>query len=416
MAEFREQIQQIDNEILGQKEELVNRLITQQLQKFVFEEKNLSPNLLSLLMAKADYQVPVPERKEIPNEGLDAASDLELLNSETGAIFSDLLVGNNVYLYGKAGTGKTTLAKKIAENLLIQKTYVINCNQFTSPINIIGGQTIEGYKQGLLCEAWEKGGILILDELPKLDPNTAGLLNEALAQSADQETTKEITKEKFDRYQAELDSLEDKSNASFEIFEIDDKYYYTQFITITDGKGTRLRKNKKFGVIATGNTNLKETSNNFSGNNRQDYSLVDRFAGSFYEIGFDSKLEQSLTYKLVYEVAVKIREFLMQDVDSVESVSLRTMLNFNRIFEQQMLREIKSPYANPVLKIGGVSLGKTFYESIKSFIDTLPPTKRVAIEKLDIENMATVQMPLDEFINEFERIHKTSPKAGQAKK
>jgi hypothetical protein len=115
-------------------------------------------------------------------------------------------------------------------------------------------------------------------------------------------------------------------------------------------------------------------------------------------------------------VAVKIREFLMQDVDSVESVSLRTMLNFNRIFEQQMLREIKSPYANPVLKIGGVSLGKTFYESIKSFIDTLPPTKRVAIEKLDIENMATVQMPLDEFINEFERIHKTSPKAGQAKK
>jgi cobaltochelatase CobS len=416
MAEFREQIQQIDNEILGQKEELVNRLITQQLQKFVFEEKNLSPQLLTLLMAKADYQVPVPERKEIPNEGLDAASDLELLNSETGAIFSDLLVGNNVYLYGKAGTGKTTLAKKIAENLLIQKTYVINCNQFTSPINIIGGQTIEGYKQGLLCEAWEKGGILILDELPKLDPNTAGLLNEALAQSADQETTREITKEKFDRYQAELDSLQDKSTASFEIFEVDDKYYYTQYITITDGKGTRLRKNKKFGVIATGNTNLKEISNNFSGNNRQDYSLVDRFAGSFYEIGFDSKLEQSLTYSLVYQVAIKIREFLMQDADSVESVSLRTMLNFNRIFEQEYLRKIKSPYANPVLKIGGKSLGKTFVESIESFIGTLPATKQVAIRKLDILDLATTEMPLDEFMNEFERIHKTSPKAGQGKK
>jgi cobaltochelatase CobS len=326
------------------------------------------------------------------------------------------LVGNNVYLYGKAGTGKTTLAKKIAENLLIQKTYVINCNQFTSPINIIGGQTIEGYKQGLLCEAWEKGGILILDELPKLDPNTAGLLNEALAQSADQETTREITKEKFDRYQAELDSLEDKSTASFEIFEIDDKYYYTQYITITDGKGTRLRKNKKFGVIATGNTNLKEISTNFSGNNRQDYSLVDRFAGSFYEIGFDSKLEQSLTYSLVYQVAIKIREFLMQDADSVESVSLRTMLNFNRIFEQEYLRKIKSPYANPVLKIGGKSLGKTFVESIESFIGTLPATKQVAIRKLDILDLATTEMPLDEFMNEFERIHKTSPKAGQGKK
>lgn len=412
MADFRKEIQDIDNEILGQKEELVNKLITQQLQKFVFEEKNLSPQLLSLLMAKADYQVPIPERKEIPSDGLDAATDLELLNSETGSIFSDLLVGNNVYLYGKAGTGKTTLAKKIAENLLMQKTYVINCNQFTSPINIIGGQTIEGYKQGLLCEAWEKGGILILDELPKLDPNTAGLLNEALAQSADNERTVAISKEKFDRYKAE----QDLENPSFDIFEVDGQYFYTQFITITDGKGTRLRKNRKFGVIATGNTNLKEISTNFSGNNRQDYSLVDRFAGSFYEIGFDSKLEQSLTYKLVYEVSIKIREFLMQDSDSVESVSLRTMLNFNRIFEQQYLRKIKSPYANPVIKIGGKSLGKTFLESIESFIATLPATKQVAIRKLDIIDLATTDVPLDEFITEFERIHKKSPDAGKAPK
>ena len=412
MADFRKEIQDIDNEILGQKEELVNKLINQQLQKFVFEEKNLSPQLLSLLMAKADYQVPIPERKEIPSDGLDAATDLELLNSETGSIFSDLLVGNNVYLYGKAGTGKTTLAKKIAENLLMQKTYVINCNQFTSPINIIGGQTIEGYKQGLLCEAWEKGGILILDELPKLDPNTAGLLNEALAQSADNERTVAISKEKYDRYKAE----QDLENPSFDVFEVDDQYFYTQFITITDGKGTRLRKNRKFGVIATGNTNLKEISTNFSGNNRQDYSLVDRFAGSFYEIGFDSKLEQSLTYKLVYEVSIKIREFLMQDSDSVESVSLRTMLNFNRIFEQQYLRKIKSPYANPVIKIGGKSLGKTFLESIESFIATLPATKQVAIRKLDIIDLATTDVPLDEFITEFERIHKKSPEAGKAPK
>ena len=205
-------------------------------------------------------------------------------------------------------------------------------------------------------------------------------------------------------------------NPSFDIFEVDGQYFYTQYITITDGKGTRLRKNRKFGVIATGNTNLKEISTNFSGNNRQDYSLVDRFAGSFYEIGFDSKLEQSLTYKLVYEVSIKIREFLMQDSDSVESVSLRTMLNFNRIFEQQYLRKIKSPYANPVIKIGGKSLGKTFLESIESFIGTLPATKQVAIRKLDIIDLATTDVPLDEFITEFERIHKKSPEAGKAPK
>ena len=363
-------------------------------------------------MAKADYQVPIPERKEIPSDGLDAATDLELLNSETGSIFSDLLVGNNVYLYGKAGTGKTTLAKKIAENLLMQKTYVINCNQFTSPINIIGGQTIEGYKQGLLCEAWEKGGILILDELPKLDPNTAGLLNEALAQSADNERTIAISKEKYDRYKAE----QDLENPSFDIFEVDGKYFYTQYITITDGKGTRLRKNRKFGVIATGNTNLKEISTNFSGNNRQDYSLVDRFAGSFYEIGFDQNLEKSLTYDLVYKVSIALRNFLLQDNDSVESVSLRTMLNFNRIYEQEMLREYESPYANPVIKVGGQELGKTFAQSVLSFISTLPATKQVAIERTtSILADVNYTTPMEEFLNEFERIHKINPELGKAR-
>lgn len=412
MADFRKEIQDIDNEILGQKEELVNKLINQQLQKFVFDEKNLSPQLLSLLMTKADYQVPIPERKEVPSDGLDTATDLELLNKETGAIFSDLLVGNNVYLYGKAGTGKTTLAKKIAENLLMQKTYVINCNQFTSPINIIGGQTIEGYKQGLLCEAWEKGGILILDELPKLDPNTAGLLNEALAQSADNERTIAISKEKYDRYKAE----QDLENPSFDIFEVDGKYFYTQYITITDGKGTRLRKNRKFGVIATGNTNLKEISTNFSGNNRQDYSLVDRFAGSFYEIGFDQNLETSLTYDLVYKVSIALRNFLLQDNDSVESVSLRTMLNFNRIYEQEMLREYESPYANPVIKVGGQELGKTFKQSVLSFISTLPATKQVALERTtSILADANYTTPMEEFLNEFERIHKINPELGKAR-
>ena len=399
MADFRKEIQDIDNEILGQKEELVNKLINQQLQKFVFDEKNLSPQLLSLLMTKADYQVPIPERKEVPSDGLDTATDLELLNKETGAIFSDLLVGNNVYLYGKAGTGKTTLAKKIAENLLMQKTYVINCNQFTSPINIIGGQTIEGYKQGLLCEAWEKGGILILDELPKLDPNTAGLLNEALAQSADNERTIAISKEKYDRYKAE----QDLENPSFDIFEVDGKYFYTQYITITDGKGTRLRKNRKFGVIATGNT-------------RQDYSLVDRFAGSFYEIGFDQNLEKSLTYDLVYKVSIALRNFLLQDNDSVESVSLRTMLNFNRIYEQEMLREYESPYANPVIKVGGQELGKTFAQSVLSFISTLPATKQVAIERTtSILADVNYTTPMEEFLNEFERIHKINPELGKAR-
>jgi cobaltochelatase CobS len=298
--------------------------------------------------------------------------------------------------------------------LLQRETYVINCNQFTSPINIIGGQTIEGYKQGTLALAWEKGGILILDELPKLDPNTAGLLNEALAQTADEKTETLIKKDEYDILSDVIKEADGKE-LGFDVKKVGDKYIRTNYSTITDGKGDKIRKNKNFAVMATGNTNMKEISANFSGNNRQDYSLVDRFAGSFYEINYDSKLETALTYTLVYKVSIILRELLDQDESSVESVSLRTMLNFNRIFEQEYLRKIKSPYAIEAIKVGGRSMAKTFAESVQSFVSTLPPAKQTAVSKTDAEMLAASDFPLDEFIEEFKRIHKVDPEAGKGK-
>jgi midasin (ATPase involved in ribosome maturation) len=62
-------------------------------------------------------------------------------------ILSDMQAENNVYLYGGAGTGKTFSAGGIAK-ILGWSIITINCNQFTSPIDIIGGQTIDGYQEG----------------------------------------------------------------------------------------------------------------------------------------------------------------------------------------------------------------------------------------------------------------------------
>jgi cobaltochelatase CobS len=409
-------IQEIDNEILGQKEDLIKKLINKQLEKFQFDETNLSPNLISILMTKQDIKLPVPEKKDIPSDIQEQASEVaDIINTNVTGIYTDLMVGNNVYLYGKAGTGKTTLAKKVAQNLLQRETFVINCNQFTSPINIIGGQTIEGYKQGALAMAWEKGGVLILDELPKLDPNTAGLLNEALAQTADQETEMIISKEEYDKLMQIKKDSEGKE-LGFEVKKEGDKHLKVNYITITDGKGDKIRKNKNFCVMATGNTDMKTISANFSGNNRQDYSLVDRFAGSFYEINYDSKLEQALTYTIVYKVSLILRDILDEDASSIESVSLRTMLNFNRIFEQEMLRKIKSPYAIEAIKVGGKSMAKTFAESVQSFVATLPDAKQQRIAKTDAQDLAASDFPIDEFILEFIRIHKVDPKAGEGKK
>ena len=59
---------------------------------------------------------------------------------------ADLQAHNNVYLYGGAGTGKTYISNVLAKALNCT-LITINCNQYTSPLEILGGQTIEGYQE-----------------------------------------------------------------------------------------------------------------------------------------------------------------------------------------------------------------------------------------------------------------------------
>ena len=321
---------------------------------------------------------------------------IECTDAET-RIIDDMLAGNNVYLLGKAGTGKTYMAEKIAEALketgyysAEQEPYwTINCSQWTSPIDIIGGYTIDGYKQGTAIEAWIKGGVLILDELPKLDPNTAGLLNDMLAKTA------------------------------------------RENVRIKDGNGVMHLKNKKFHVIGTGNTDLKSVGGGYSGNNRQDYSLFDRFAGSMHEINYNIPQEKQLNYGMVFCVSQGLREFLDQDPSSVESISLRTMLNFGRIYQLEMLRKIDSPLA-PTTYCG--LEGKTFKESVMSFIDRLSADKKnrlitqfkfssesssgnislqgwSLIDALDA--YASDPIFIENFISEYERLTKINPHTGK---
>ena len=156
------------------------------------------------------------------------------------SMIDDVLAGNNVFLIGEAGGGKTYAAETIAE-LLERKIQIINCSQYTSPTEILGGQTIEGYKEGKLIKAWRDGDVLILDEMPKLDPNTAGLFNDALAKSS---KTRESSKAK---------------------------------INSTNPEEPPVERNNKFACIATGNIypNSPDTRR-YVGNNQQDLSLLDR--------------------------------------------------------------------------------------------------------------------------------------------
>lgn len=266
-------------------------------------------------------------------------------------ILSDFKARNNVYLYGTAGTGKTYLAVSIA-NFLGYEYIELNCNQYTSPLDVIGGETIEGYRKGRLEMAWSnsdqfgnpmKGAVLCLDELPKLDPNTAGLLNSALAK------IKEFRGGKAP--------------------------------VIRNGKGDVLELKNLF-VIATGNTKLNETSVEYEANFKQDLSLQDRFAGSTYEVvvDYDYEFNQIMKgYAFIWLYMVKLREIIIQNKwTGYAFVSIRIMENMRETYK--VFRDLE---AQKITSKHNLLAPKTLKQSVDSFLNLFKETQ---IEKLKNES------------------------------
>jgi hypothetical protein len=282
-------------------------------------------------------------------------------------MLSDFEAGNNVYLYGGAGTGKTFIAKEVA-NALNYKLITLNCNQFTSPLDIVGGQTIEGYQEGRLIDAFGytdarkemnqrtgkyfSGAVLLLDELPKLDPNTAGVLNDGLSKIKDPSERTE-------------DGLEIRPE-------------------ITNGRGQIITKGNVF-VIATGNSLLNEADVNYEANFKQDLSLQDRFAGSTYELIIDPqyeldnlmsniKIEDELAnFTFIFNFLFKLRTAVEDNNFSSRAfVSQRLMISMRdtyiafRLNERQGEKRIKSP--------------KTLQIAVKTFLDLFTEQQRSVLE------------------------------------
>ena len=258
-------------------------------------------------------------------------------------LLSDFVARNNAYLYGGAGTGKTYIVEQLAK--FLGYDYVeINCNQFTSPLDLVGGQTIEGYQKGKLEMAWtninknnEKmnGAILCLDELPKLDPNTAGVLNAALAK-------------------IKLGTPEDP-------------------VFIYNGKGDKIYKKNIF-VVATGNTQLNETSTDYEANFKQDLSLQDRFVGSTYEVlaDYKSEFENALSdFAFIFLFMTKIREgIIARDWAGRAFVSYRILISLRDTYIVSRDAEMQK-VANTAIK-----KPKTLKEGVDSFLNLFKDTQR----------------------------------------
>lgn len=295
-------------------------------------------------------------------------------------ILSDMQAENNVYLYGGAGTGKTFSAGGIAK-ILGWSIITINCNQFTSPIDIIGGQTIDGYQEGKFTMAWSNeiiddngnmkkvdGCVLLLDELPKIDPNTAGLLNEGLA--------------KIKEYDYD-------PNTGTRIPP-----------SILNGRGERKYLGNCF-IMAAGNVPLNTIDPDYEANFKQDLSLQDRFIGSTYKVFVDYAYEFGSImkgYAFIWIFGTKLREAIIRlNATNQAFVSIRLMQNLKatydvyRIEKEKMEKGLATVITNP----------KTIIDSLNTFFELFKPSTRAALlAELDIDGFKRVvaekdKMPFD---------------------
>lgn len=272
----------------------------------------------------------------------------------------DIVVGNNIFLVGPAGTGKTFTAEVLCEALYGDpKEFLetINCSQWTSPRDIIGGETIDSYKEGTLVKAWEFGKLLLLDELTKLDPNTAGLLNDPLAKTGNNDPKKPAI--------------------------------------IKSGDGRTVVKHPKFGVVATGNITGRRASSKYGGNNKQDASLIDRFSGSYYYVDFNRTLERNLTGDTVFDIFNTIRDILLAE-EIENDITLRVMLNAHRIWRLEMERYISGSI---------VQGGKTLRNTVDSYLSLH-----------DIDTQTLIKQKLGSRLEQFFNNYKSAEKVINYKK
>lgn len=117
------------------------------------------------------HEIRIPERKPFETT--------EVLHKDFDAILSMIMDNESVYLCGPAGTGKSYLAKQLADALELEYYYT---NSVTDDVQIKGFVDANGHYHGTqFYDAFTKGGIFLLDELDASIPETLVLLNNALA-------------------------------------------------------------------------------------------------------------------------------------------------------------------------------------------------------------------------------------------
>ena len=117
------------------------------------------------------HEIRIPNRPEIQTK--------QVLHKQFDRILSATLDHESLYFFGPAGTGKSFLARQLAEAIGVEYYYT---NNVTDDVQIKGFIDAQGrYHETEFYKAFVNGGVFLLDELDASIPETLTMLNEALA-------------------------------------------------------------------------------------------------------------------------------------------------------------------------------------------------------------------------------------------
>lgn len=228
---------------IGGKDERVDALQHRIAQ--VMEDQKIADSKLSEVFAKLEEVTKhQPTRVEIVKD--DRVVEVEGLVHRRFADAAKLtsIDGAGLYLWGPAGTGKTSAAKQIAKALGLRFFF---SSRLLEHYALAGFRTANGETvRTEFREAFEHGGLFLLDELDRSDPNAVLWLNAVLANG--------------------VCAFPDKT----------------------------VQQHKDFRIIATGNTQMNGASAMYNGAAKQDASVADRFR--FLHWPIDEALEEAAYY------------------------------------------------------------------------------------------------------------------------